>query len=170
MSPISLPCGGHAHSTCRCVSLYTEREIHPLSILKEDAPPVTRVSLYSHNGRRVRFHDKRRRARVPSSVRLLYLNNRRHAIKTHFSLLSQKRTRLRYKLNWDVPKRRSSPFYPPSSQFCSSLMWARLILLDMRRSFKSSYLICMWTYLLFEFLTKCLIYFSNYLPITSANC
>jgi hypothetical protein len=46
------------------VSLYTERETRPLSLLT-----VTRV--------------------------LLYLHNRRHAVLTHVSLLSQKRARFR---------------------------------------------------------------------------
>jgi hypothetical protein len=69
------------------------------------------------NGRRTRFHDKRR-----------------HAIGMHVSLLSQKRARLGYKLNRDTLKRRSSPLYPRPSQFRSSMMWARLVYPDQRLS------------------------------------
>jgi hypothetical protein len=65
------------------------------------------------NGRHVRFRDKRRHA--PKSACLLYLHNRRHAVGARVSLLSQKWTHLKYKLNWDVLKRRSSHFYPPLS-------------------------------------------------------
>jgi hypothetical protein len=41
---------------------------------------------------------------------------------------------LRYKLNWDAPKKRSSPFYPPPSQFRSLLTWAGLLSLDQTQS------------------------------------
>jgi hypothetical protein len=92
------------------------------------------------NGRRARFHDKRSRA--PSNICLFYLHNRRRVIGTCVSLLSQKRARLGYKLNCSAPKRRSSPFYPSPSQFCSSIMWARLIFPDRRRSHLLASLIC----------------------------
>jgi hypothetical protein len=54
--------------------------------------------------------------------RLLYLYNRRHAIRTCVSLWSEKQARLGYLLNWDAPKSNMSPFYPPSSQFRSSVI------------------------------------------------
>jgi hypothetical protein len=34
------------------MSLYRKRETHLLSLLKGDAPPLTRISLYLHNQRR----------------------------------------------------------------------------------------------------------------------
>jgi hypothetical protein len=71
-----------------------------------------------------------------------YLCNRRRVIGTHVSLLSQKRAHLRYKLNRDVPKRISSPFYPPLCQFCSSMMWTRLIFSNRRRSHLRASPIC----------------------------
>jgi hypothetical protein len=55
------------------------------------------------NGRRARFHDKRRRA--PTNMCLLYLHNQRCIIGARVSLLLQKWTLLRYKLNWDVQKK-----------------------------------------------------------------
>jgi hypothetical protein len=84
------------------------------------------------NRRRARFRDKRRHA--PSNTCLLYLHNQRRTIGMCVSLLSPKQTRLIYKLNWDAPKRRSSPFYPPPSQFRSSMMWVRPVFPDQRWS------------------------------------
>jgi hypothetical protein len=91
------------------------------------------------NGRHVHFCDKRRCA--PRNTCLLYLHNRRCVIGTCVSLLSQKRVRLGYKLNWDAPKRRSSPFYPQPSHFRSS-MRARLISPDQRWSHLRTSPIC----------------------------
>jgi hypothetical protein len=58
------------HVILTLVFLYTEWETHPLSLLKGDAPLVTHISLY-----------------LPNLICI---------IGTHISLLSQKRTRLRY--------------------------------------------------------------------------
>jgi hypothetical protein len=100
------------------------------------------------NGRRVRFYDKRRyvrfrdkRRRTLRNVCLYCLHNRRRAIETRISLLSQKRTRLRYKLNRDAPKR-SPHFYPLLRQFRSLMMQTRLVFLDWRWSHLRAYLIC----------------------------
>jgi hypothetical protein len=66
----------------------------PAFIIKGDACTFV---MTDRMGDASRFSDKRRRA--PSSARLLYLNNQRHTIGTHVSLLSQKQLHLRYKLN-----------------------------------------------------------------------
>jgi hypothetical protein len=58
------------HAIPTLVSLYTEWETHPLSFLKGDVLPITRVSLY--------------------------LRNRRGVILTQVSLLSQKHAHLEY--------------------------------------------------------------------------
>jgi hypothetical protein len=110
---------------------------------------ILKLILYIRNGWHAHFHDKRRRARfhdgrrprfcdkrrhTPRNTCLLSLHNRRRAIGTSVSLLSQKQSRLGYKLNWYASKRRSSPFFPPPSQFHSSMMQARLIFPDQRWS------------------------------------
>jgi hypothetical protein len=94
-----------------------------------------------HNERRTHFCDKRRHA--PRNTCLLYLHNQRCAIGIHVSLLSQKRVRLRYKINSFLPSTEPVPLLDDTgtSHFFRSEMIAFACV---------SYL-C----LRFEFLTQC---------------